>query len=87
MSPEVLDPLPAASQGPLSKLVDEADSKSAAADPASRFESGEGHSVARPPADVVVAAIFAAGQTLALAGMLVVVVGLARRRRRAVRFR
>ena len=40
---DVLDPLPAASQGPLSKLVDEADSKSAAADPASRFESGEGH--------------------------------------------
>ena len=29
--------------GPLSKLVDEADSKSAAVDPASRFESGEGH--------------------------------------------
>ena len=33
----------AAFSGPLSKLVDEADSKSAAADPASRFESGEGH--------------------------------------------
>src|SRR5712664_2401821 len=29
--------------GPLSKLVDETDSKSVAAYPASRFESGEGH--------------------------------------------
>lgn len=38
-------------QGLLSKLVDEADSKSAAADPASRFESGEGHfAVLRPSA-------------------------------------
>lgn len=35
--------LVATAGGPLSKLVDEADSKSAAADPASRFESGEGH--------------------------------------------
>src|SRR5215472_15953096 len=30
-------------RGPLSKLVDETDSKSVAAYPASRFESGEGH--------------------------------------------
>jgi CheY-like chemotaxis protein len=33
--------------GPLSKLVDEADSKSVAADPASRFESGEGQVLGR----------------------------------------
>src|SRR6218665_296679 len=38
-------------RGPLSKLVDEADSKSAAADPASRFESGEGHSWELSPAE------------------------------------
>src|SRR5262245_20971240 len=40
--PEVLS-LGGGARGPLSKLVDEADSKSVAADPASRFESGEGH--------------------------------------------
>ncbi len=34
--------------GPLSKLVDETDSKSVAVDPASRFESGEGHCLAAP---------------------------------------
>src|SRR5215831_14520618 len=36
-------------RGPLSKLVDETDSKSVAAYPASRFESGEGHAVVHCP--------------------------------------
>ncbi len=48
-------------KGPLSKLVDEADSKSAPVDPGSRFESGEGHSthavVGRPTRSAATAVV------------------------------